>query len=320
VVKRFLIALVCVFATATFTAAGGYGHYSYSYSSYPSYSYPTYSYPSYPVSYPVYIDRYVDRVKYVEKPYPVYVAQYAPLLVNVPTYSAGYSPAPPCQQPAQQYVNQPQQQQHFPAPAAAPTTQAPSGCPHAPAPAASAPAAVSAVTPAPCEKAMAEYRSQLDELKKDLVALRSTLSRPAPREAETTPGESRGEGQREERQPFRGAAPRLRSALEVFTYKCAMCHSDKTAATEGDKFVLLKSIPRGEGQAGDDHLPFKLADLTDKQWDKVVELTQSQKMPKKPKGVNDSTFDRLGRLTQEDFDLVVEEANRAKSAKRDKAR
>jgi hypothetical protein len=305
-VRRFLAGLLALATALSPCAPAHAGHYGYGYSYTPgySYSYSTYSYPTYypPVTY---VDRvqYVDRVKYVEKP--VYVAQYAPLLVNVPTYGVGYTPAPPCQQPAQQYVNQPQQQQHFP------TAATPQACPHTPqAPAAPAPA------PAPCEKAMVEYKAQLDELKKDLVALRSTLSRPAPREAETTPGESRGEGQRDERQPFRGAAPRLQSALEVFTYKCSQCHSDKTAATEGDKFVLLRT--RKNAKEGEN--PYELADLTNKQWDKVVELTQSQKMPKKPKGVSDSTFDRLGRLVQSDFDLIVEAADRAKGAKGDKAR
>jgi hypothetical protein len=305
-VRRFLAGLLALATALSPCAPAHAGHYGYGYSYTPgySYSYSTYSYPTYypPVTY---VDRvqYVDRVKYVEKP--VYVAQYAPLLVNVPTYGVGYTPAPPCQQPAQQYVNQPQQQQHFP------TAATPQACPHTPqAPAAPAPA------PAPCEKAMVEYKAQLDELKKDLVALRSTLSRPAPREAETTPGESRGEGQRDERQPFRGAAPRLQSALEVFTYKCSQCHSDKTAATEGDKFVLLRT--RKDAKEGEN--PYELADLTKKQWDKVVELTQSQKMPRKPRGVSDSTFDRLGRLVQSDFDLIVEAADRAKGAKGDKAR
>jgi hypothetical protein len=301
-----LAAVAAALQTCQPAIAGGYGHYSYGYS---SYSYPSYSYYSAPTYYapPVtYVEKpvYYERTRYVEKP--VYIATYAPLLVNVPTYSAGYAPAPPCQQPAQQYVNQPQQQQHFP------TTAAPQTCPHTP----PAPAAPAPATPAPCEKAMVEYKSQLDELKKDLVALRSTLSRPAPREAETTPGESRGEGQRDERQPFRGAAPRLQSALEVFTYKCSQCHSDKTAATEGDKFVLLRT--RKDAKEGEN--PYELADLTKKQWDKVVELTQSQKMPRKPRGVSDSTFDRLGRLVQSDFDLIVEAADRARNAKGDRAR
>jgi hypothetical protein len=255
-----LTAIAAVALAATPSSGGGCG---YSYSA--PYSYPV----SYPVSYETI--KYVDRVKYVDRP--VYVAQYSPLLVTVPTYSLGYAaPAAPAgygyPQAAPQQYGTPQ--------------AAPPAMPQATAPQAS-----------PCAASMSACEARAAKLEAEMASIRQTLAAlPRTQSPATTPEPLPRE---------RGSAPpAAATGLSVMAAKCAFCHDEASAAKLGDKFVLLKASRDGK--------QYEAADLTAADWQKVIDQVSGGKMPKKPKEATQAEFDQYGKLSAEESSALLRDA------------
>lgn len=90
-------------------------------------------------------------------------------------------------------------------------------------------------------------------------------------------------------------------ALSLFSAKCANCHDTSKAKANGNGFTLLTGG--------------KIADLTPEQVNKVITMTYSGKMPKKPANITQERFDREGKLTDSDFGVVMDWATTYKVKK-----
>jgi hypothetical protein len=284
--------------------AGGCGYgYSYSYPTYSSYSYPSYSYPSYP-TYPTVI----EKVKYVEKPVPVYVAQYAPLLVTVPSYSIGYSPPNPqvqttLQAPVQAPAPQPPVQTPAPQPAPQPPVQAPA--PQAP----------------PCEAKLQECQTRLARMEAQMSLLLERRTQAAPTYAAPQPPayppatEAEATPPRQAPQPApapayppahpqtpapQAAPPPMSGAAQVLGAKCAMCHSQQTANQWGGKLVLVHQV----GQQT------MLAELRPQDWSSILDTVATGRMPRKPAQMSQTDFDRHLKLQDAEITAIMAEARR----------
>jgi hypothetical protein len=264
----FLLAFLAAALCAARLDAGGCYSSGYSYS---SYSYPSYSYP---VSYETI--KYVDRVKYVDRP--VYVAQYSPLLVTVPTYSVGYAaPAAPAG------YGYPQQQA---APAASygqPQTAAPAATPQPQA--------------APCAAATASCEARAARLEAEVASIKQMLAA-GPRGAAAAPEPL----PREREQPRQARAPK--SGLEVMALKCGMCHDERSAKKDGGDFLLVRLA---EGPDGKQRYTVN-GELTAADWQKAIDQVSEGKMPRKPREVSEEEFKKFGRLDRDEYDALVRDA------------